>query len=38
MIEMHYLVSVIDDQTDSADADERAAINAFNDRVRAEGH
>jgi hypothetical protein len=35
---MQYLVSVIDDQTNSANPDEMAAIDAFNDRLRAEGH
>ena len=35
---MQYLVSVIDDTTDSADSDEMAAIDAFNARLQAEGH
>jgi hypothetical protein len=42
---MQYLVSVIDDgqalaanKNDSATATEAAAIDAFNDRLRAEGH
>ncbi|MBB5957151.1 hypothetical protein FHS29_003744 [Saccharothrix tamanrassetensis] len=35
---MQYLVSVIDDKTGSATPDELAAINAFNDRLEAEGH
>lgn len=35
---MQYLVSVIDDRTGSATPDEMAAIDAFNDRVEAEGH
>ena len=35
---MQYLVSVIDDETGSAAPDEMAAIDAFNDRLRAEGH
>lgn len=35
---MQYLVSVIDDQTGSATADEMSAINAFNDRLKGEGH
>jgi hypothetical protein len=35
---MQYLVSVIDDRTASATEDEMSAINAFNDRVMAEGH
>jgi len=34
---MQYLVSVIDDQTGSATPTEMAAIDAFNDRLRAEG-
>ncbi len=35
---MQYLVSVIDDGTGLATPTEMAAINAFNDRLRAEGH
>jgi hypothetical protein len=35
---MQYLVSVIDDKTGSATPSEMAAITAFNDRLRAEGH
>jgi hypothetical protein len=35
---MHCLVSVIDDKTGSATPSEMAAINAFNDRLKAEGH
>ncbi len=35
---MHYLVSVIDDTAGLATEDEMAAINAFNDRLKAEGH
>jgi len=35
---MQYLVSVIDDNTGSATPTEMAAIDAFNDRLRAEGH
>jgi hypothetical protein len=35
---MQYLVSVIDDMTGSATATEMAAINAFNDRLEADGH
>jgi len=35
---MHYLVSVIFDTAGLATPDEMAAINAFNDRVKAEGH
>jgi hypothetical protein len=34
---MQYLVSVIDDVTNSATADEMTAIRAFNRRVQAEG-
>ncbi|WP_152360614.1 YciI family protein [Microlunatus speluncae] len=35
---MQYLVSVIDDRTGSATPEEMAAIDAFNDRVEADGH
>ena len=35
---MQYLVSVIDDKTGSATPTEMAAINAFNDRLEAQGH
>ncbi|MEV4220496.1 YciI family protein [Nonomuraea sp. NPDC049725] len=35
---MQYLVSVIDDRTASATPEEMSAINAFNDRLVAEGH
>jgi hypothetical protein len=35
---MQYLVSVIDDTSDSATPDEMAAIDVFNDRLQAEGH
>lgn len=35
---MQYLVSVIDDRTNSATADEMAAIDEFNDRIEAAGH
>jgi hypothetical protein len=35
---MQYLVSVIDDQTGAADPTEMAAIQAFNERLQAEGH
>jgi hypothetical protein len=35
---MQYLVSVIDDNTGSATPTEMAAIDAFNDRLQAEGH
>lgn len=34
---MQYLVSVIDDETGSATAEEMAEIRAFNTRVKAEG-
>ena len=35
---MQYLVSVIYDAADLATPDEMAAIDAFNDRLQAEGH
>ncbi len=35
---MQYLVSVIDDKTNSGTPDEMVAINAFNDGLVAEGH
>jgi hypothetical protein len=35
---MQYLVSVIDDKSNSATPDEMAAITAFNERVQAAGH
>jgi len=35
---LKYLVSVIDDTAGLATPDEMAAINAFNDRLKAEGH
>ena len=35
---MQYLVSVIDDTAGLATPDEMAAINAFNDRLKTEGH
>ena len=35
---MLYLVSVIDDQTGSATPTEMAAIDAFNNRLEADGH
>ena len=35
---MQYLVSVIDDTAGLATPDEMAAIDAFNDRIQAEGH
>jgi hypothetical protein len=35
---MQYLVSVIDDTTGSATGNEMAAIDAFNDRLRADGY
>jgi hypothetical protein len=33
-----YLFSVLDDTTDSATAEEMAAIDAFNEQLQAEGH
>jgi hypothetical protein len=38
MIQMQYLVSVIDDGTGLATSTEETDINAFNDRLRADGH
>jgi hypothetical protein len=35
---MHYLFSVIQDRAGLATAEEDAAIDVFNDRLRAEGH
>jgi hypothetical protein len=35
---MQYLVSVIDDKTNSGTEEEMAAIRAFNERIQAEGH
>ncbi|HEY0619423.1 MAG TPA: YciI family protein [Kribbella sp.] len=35
---MQYLVSVIDDRTNSGTPDEMVAVRAFNDQVEAEGH
>lgn len=35
---MRYIVSVIDDQTGSADPTEIVAIDAFNQRLRDQGH
>ena len=35
---MQYLVCVIDDQTGSATPTEMEAIDAFNDRLKADGH
>jgi hypothetical protein len=35
---MQYLVSVIDDSTNSASPDEMAAIDAFNERLQAKAH
>jgi hypothetical protein len=35
---MQFLVSVIDDHTASASPDEMAAIDAFNERLSAQGH
>jgi hypothetical protein len=33
----HYLISVLDDTSDSATAEEMAAINVFNEQLKAEG-
>jgi hypothetical protein len=33
-----YLISVLDDTTNSATADEMTAIDAFNEQLRADGH
>src|SRR5829696_7495228 len=38
MIEMQYLLSVIDDGTGRSTPTEDAAIDVFNERLRAEGH
>jgi hypothetical protein len=38
VIQVQYLVSVIDDTAGLATPDEMAAINAFNDRLQAKGH
>lgn len=35
---MQYLVSVLNDSNDLATPDEAAAIDAFNDKLQAEGH
>ena len=35
---MQYLITVIDDRTNSGTEEEMAAIDVFNDRLRAEGH
>ena len=35
---MRYMVSVIDDNTNSGTPEEEAAIDVFNDRLQAEGH
>jgi hypothetical protein len=35
---MHYLISVIHDEVGLASPEEDAAIDAFNERLRAEGH
>jgi hypothetical protein len=35
---MQYLVSVINDKTNSGTPEEQAAIDVFNDRLMAEGH
>jgi hypothetical protein len=37
-LQMQYLLSVIHDRADLATAEEDAAIDVFNDRLRAEGH
>jgi hypothetical protein len=34
----HYLISVLDDTSDSATEEEMAAIGAFNEQLTAEGH
>lgn len=34
----HYLMSVLDDASNSATPEEMAAIDAYNDSLRAEGH
>jgi hypothetical protein len=38
MIRMQYLVSVLNDNTGLATSEEAAAIDAFNDKLQAEGH
>jgi hypothetical protein len=38
MVQMQYLVSVIHDQQGLATSDEMAAIDAFNEQLRANGH
>jgi hypothetical protein len=38
MIDMQYLISVIDDTAGMATPEEDAAIDVFNDRLRADGH
>jgi len=38
MIRMQYLVSVIHDKLELAPSDEMAAIDAFNERLQADGH
>ena len=35
---MQYLISVIDDETDSGTPAEMAAVDVFNERLQAEGH
>ena len=35
---MQYFIAVIDDSTNSATGNEMEAIDAFNDRLRADGH
>src|SRR5687768_13369847 len=37
-LQMQYLVSVIDDKSNSGTPDEMVAIDAFNDQLQAEGH
>lgn len=34
----HYLMSVLDDKSNSATPEETASIDAFNERLQAEGH
>ncbi len=34
----HYLISVLDDSSDSATDEEMAAIDTFNEQLRADGH
>ncbi len=35
---MHYVMSVLDERSNSGTDEEMAAIDAFNDRLRADGH